>query len=115
MNQEQILEHSSLIAVFHGWQCMAKSKEGKFIYEASPALIGNLRLISLDDMEYHKSWDWQIPVWARVSDMVCLHNEAYYRSLETRYHMAIGSNYIKMGYEVLYEAVDYCITNRVSK
>ena len=68
----------------------------------------------LSDLKYHTSFDWQIPVWAKVINAISdlnfgiasiKHNE--WLGIDWDYHQAIDTANPEAGFEVLYEAITF--------
>ena len=66
MEKNLILNGNELIAEFMGFKVIAKSFEDKLIYNIPTNNgIGYISYM----MEYHKSWDWLMPVVEKIEEM----------------------------------------------
>ncbi len=64
MNSDQLKEGNRLIAEFMGAE---KLDENSFTYNREDKFIGNC--CSVDDLEYHSSWDWLMPVVEKIESL----------------------------------------------
>ncbi len=77
MTNEQIIEGNKLIAEFDGWVLTIGNFAHAFNGKEDNAqetkrrnrLIGFDDCIDNEDLKYHSSWDWLMPVAKKISDM----------------------------------------------
>lgn len=67
MNKEidtEILEKNRLFAKFMG----GKPVGNGFEFSTPPTTISSSRLFHIEDIAYHSSWDWLIPLWKKMCE-----------------------------------------------
>lgn len=113
------IEGNKLIAKFMGINTK--------VYSDTPTItrwqFGN-SMLHQDDLEYHSSWDWQIPAWTKL---LSLTRERYYNETkrgastswseqrdiwENNYHSAIDSASPKNGFDILVLAIQWYNENK---
>lgn len=74
-----------------------------------------------DDLKYHSSWDWQIPVWGKiglfVKTIIPKMDEPYeharwYFGLVTKYEKAVFQNNPESGQKIILELIKWYNENR---
>lgn len=63
-------------------------------------------------MEYHTSWDWQVPVWAKVNPLLVTlamtaYNARKQHNFFNKYSEAVCANDLLKGFEILVEAIEW--------
>ena len=100
MTTEEIIQGNKMIAEFD----MLSMLKGGFY-----SIAGKLR--TSEQLEYHSSWDWQIPSWSKIAhltqklaseDMQFVPNHL---SFADRYESAIFTNDTQKGFEVICDAI----------
>lgn len=100
---------AALVAEFDGWKLSSSSGGGDYWTHANH--VGKWKLL---EMEYHKDWRWQIPVYGKVArrykDFALSQNrrsegyQSYFTFLE-KYEAAVFNNDVYAGFEVVLSAV----------
>lgn len=124
MTQEQILEGNKLIAEFMGAtyqpeiknRCWFPTNQPMKIYEFNEQNQGMSGYYGLEEMGYHSSWDWQIPVWEKIGhlmqqyvskDEVPISAMQEYNRLCDKYESAVFTNNPQKGFQTLLESITW--------
>jgi len=58
------MEDNKLIAEFMGYEVLYRPNSNGFIE------LSETELCDVDDLQYHTSWDWLMPVIQRITDVI---------------------------------------------
>lgn len=81
MEQQTIIDGNKLIALFDGWtehNIVSLSAKPDFImlhHDNYPPM----RLENIEDMQYHSSWDWLMPVIEKIESIKSNNGRHYFR------------------------------------
>ena len=94
MTNQEILENNKLIAKFMGWN--EHPKYNTYVINLDPKrktpYWSNINYEgSLDDFNYHSSWDWLMQVIEKIEEMVDK-NDTHYNVLSSRTSLLISTH-----------------------
>jgi hypothetical protein len=109
----EIQKKNKVIALFDDYRLVEDDPEYEQAFTLHPTI--NVAVISIDELKYHCSWDWQIPVWVKVIEQLLNiasdKNEAYikdiYLSFLNEYESAVNTNNPGKGVNIIFNAINF--------
>ena len=106
---EDIIKGNKLIA---GLFMIERLSDGKYFHINPELLLANKRWFLPEELKYHSSWDWQIPVWSKVaalSQKLAMTEELATRhnKLCDKYEEAVFQNNPEKGQQLIVEFIKF--------
>lgn len=114
--ENDIIEGNRLISEFEGYKFKLDFQEPKS--ESNGYFIDGY-FTPEEHLEYHTSWDWQIPVWSKIASAVKKEvikngDTPYYWKRLNDYEAAIFGNNPQKGFEIILDMLKW-LNNEKSK
>jgi len=109
--KQEIIDGNRLIAEFMGASHVV---DGDLMYNKESQFYCGLYACPVNQLLYHSSWDWQIPVWSKLVPLIKIiasekNDDSFdkYTRILNCYESAVASNDPKTGKEIIVKAITW--------